>query len=83
MMISLIAGFPDTIHSRSILCNTSDVRFSTEAHTSRIPIQSRLCHGPVHTTEQLEERFREIFKREMTRDERYVFFMPDEEATKS
>jgi PleD family two-component response regulator len=37
----------------------------------------------LHTTEQIEERFRRVFKREMTREERYAFFMPDDDWTKS
>ena len=34
-------------------------------------------------TAQIEERFRNIFKREMTLEERRSFFMPDEEWEKS
>jgi hypothetical protein len=29
-----------------------------------------------HATEQIEERFRKVFQREMTREERRGFFMP-------
>jgi hypothetical protein len=37
----------------------------------------------LHATEQIEERFRRIFKRDMTPEERYSFFMPEEELKKS
>ena len=36
----------------------------------------------LHTTE-LKERFRKVFKREMTPDERRCFFMPDTDGKKS
>jgi hypothetical protein len=36
----------------------------------------------LHTTAQIEERFRKVFKREMTPEERRAFFIPDGEATK-
>jgi hypothetical protein len=37
----------------------------------------------LHTTAQIEERFRKVFKREMTHEERRAFFIPDDEPTKS
>ena len=37
----------------------------------------------LHTTAQIEERFRKVFKREMTREERRAFFIPDDEPTNS
>jgi hypothetical protein len=33
--------------------------------------------------ERIEERFRKVFKREMTREERYAFFLPEDDWTKS
>jgi hypothetical protein len=39
--------------------------------------------GNLHTTAQIEERFRKVFKREMTPEERHAFFIPDAESTKS
>jgi hypothetical protein len=37
----------------------------------------------LHTTAQIEERFRKVFKREMTPEERRVFFIPDDGSTRS
>ena len=37
----------------------------------------------LHTTAQIEERFRKVFKRGMTPEERHAFFMPDHGSAKS
>ena len=33
----------------------------------------------LHTTEEIERRFRKVFNRDMTPEERHAFFMPDGE----
>jgi hypothetical protein len=37
----------------------------------------------LHTTAQIEERFRKVFKREMTPEERHAFFIVDGNPKKS
>jgi hypothetical protein len=37
----------------------------------------------LHTTAQIQERFRKVFKREMTPEERHAFFIPDDGAGES
>ena len=36
----------------------------------------------LRTNAQIGERFRKVFKREMTREERYAFFIPEEQIDK-